>query len=300
MTLPANAVADAGARYRHLALHARGGIGTRPGDRRVPGRPDVSGIEPEAWTAYTPGDDLRHLDWNAAGRLDTLLVRRFTAERDVEVHLLVDTSASMGAVAADRKMETVATLGLALAAIGLQSGYAVRLTLLEDGAVGRRSARHHRRAGLLAIADLLGDVVPHGTLDLGAVLGDWAHRRRERGVVLVLSDLLVDPATLVPALGAMRARGVAAHLLQVLGPSEWSPGLDAGGVLEDAESGATHAIACTPDVLARYRALLDAHQAAVAAVAASNDAVHACLVSDRPVADFVGGELVRRGLVRPR
>lgn len=293
-------VVDAAERYRHLALHVAGGIGNRPGERRVPGRPDVSGIEPEAWTAYTPGDDLRHLDWNAVGRLDTLLVRRFTAERDVEVHLLVDTSASMAAVASDRKLETVATLALALAAIGLQSGYAVRLTLLEHGGVGRRTPRHHRRAGLLALAALLDDVAPHGALDLGAVLGDWAHRQRERGVVFVLSDLLVEPASLEPGLTALRARGFATHLLQVLGPTEWQPEPDAGAVLEDVESGATHAVACTTDVLARYRMLLAAHQASLAAVAARTGASHTCLVSDQPVAEFVGGELVRRGLVRPR
>jgi uncharacterized protein (DUF58 family) len=300
MNLAPDAVVETAARYRHLALHVAGGVGTRPGERRVPGRPDASGIEPEAWTAYTPGDDLRHLDWNALGRLDTLLVRRFTAERDVEVHLLVDTSASMAADPADRKMETAAALALALAAIGLQSGYALRLTLLEDGGIGRRSARHHRRSGLIAMAALLDGAVARGTLDVGAVLGDWAHRQRERGVVIVLSDLLVEPTTLEPGLAALRARGLAAHLLQVLGPSEWRPGIDAGGVLADAESGATHTIACTSDVLVRYQALLEAHQEAIGAVARRTGATHACLVSDRPVADFVGGELVRRGLVRPR
>ncbi len=300
MSIAANLVADTAARYRHLALHVAGGVGTRPGERRVPGRPDVSGIEPEAWTAYTPGDDLRHLDWNALGRLDTLLVRRFTAERDVEVHLLVDTSASMTAEPADRKFETTVELALALAAIGLQSGYAVRLTLLEDGDVGRRSARHHRRSGLIVLAAMLDGAVTRGALDVGAVLGDWAYRQRERGIVFVLSDLLVDPATLEPGLAAVRARGLAAHLLQVLGTSEWRPGVDAGGVLEDAESGDTHTIACTPDVLRRYRALLDAYQEAIGAVARRTGATHACLVSDRSVPEFVGDTLVRRGLVRPR
>jgi uncharacterized protein (DUF58 family) len=300
MSVTAETVAATAVRYRHFALHVAGGVGTRPGERRVPGRPDASGIEPEAWTAYAPGDDLRHLDWNALGRLDTLLMRRFTAERDVEVHLLVDTSASMTADDADRKMATTAELALALAAIALQSGYAVRLTLLEDGGVGRRSARHHRRSGLIAMAALLDGAVARGTLDVGAALGDWSHRQRERGVVFVLSDLLVEPATLEPGLAALRARGLAAHLLQVLGPSEWRPSVDAGGVLEDAESGAMHTIACTPDVLRRYQALLDAHQEAVGAVARRTGATHACLVSDRPVAEFVGGELVRRGMVRPR
>ncbi len=292
--------AAAVARYAHLSLHLTDGVGDRPGERRIPGRTDVAGIEPEAWTPYTPGDDLRHLDWNAFGRLDALLVRRFTAEREVVVHLLLDTSASMDACADDHKLATAAELALALATIGVSSGYALRVTLLEDGGIGRRSARHHRRSGLIPLAAMLGEATARGALDVGAVLGDWAHRHRERGVVFVLSDLLVEPASLEPGLAALHARGFAVHLLQVLGRSEWEPNADAGGTVEDAESGALHAVACTPAVLARYRELLAAHQAALAGVAARTGATHACLLTDTPVDAFVTGELVRRGLVRPR
>ncbi|HEV7735258.1 MAG TPA: DUF58 domain-containing protein [Candidatus Binatia bacterium] len=292
--------AAAVARYAHLGLHLAGGVGDRPGERRIPGRTDVTGIEPEAWTPYTPGDDLRHLDWNALGRLDTLLVRRFTAEREVVLHLLLDTSASMDACADDHKLATATELALALATIGVSSGYALRLTFLEDGGLGRRSARHRRRTGLIALATMLGDATAGGALDVGAALGDWAHRHRERGVVFILSDLLVEPASLEPGLAALHARGFAVHLLQVLGRSEWEPSAHAGGSFEDAESGAVHTVACTPTVLARYHELLEQHQMALAAVASRTGATHACLLTDTPVHAFVTGELARRGLVRPR
>src|SRR5207244_4799115 len=105
--------------YDGLALHVRRGMGERAGDRRFPGRPQPSGIELEAYSAYAPGDDLRHLDWNAYGRLDTLLVRRFTAEREVLFHLLLDCSASMGVPVRDGKLAAACELALALAAIAL-------------------------------------------------------------------------------------------------------------------------------------------------------------------------------------
>src|SRR2546425_8890831 len=107
--------------YEGLALHVRRGMGERAGDRRFPGRPQPSGIELEAYSAYAPGDDLRHLDWNAYGRLDTLLVRRFTAEREVLFHLLVDGSASMGVPARDRKFAVASELALALAYVALSA-----------------------------------------------------------------------------------------------------------------------------------------------------------------------------------
>ncbi len=86
-----------------LGLHVGGRMGTRPGERRFPGRPQATGLEVESHSPYAPGDDLRHLDWNLLGRLDTLLMRRFTAEREVVVHVLGDASGSMGLPAPDRK-----------------------------------------------------------------------------------------------------------------------------------------------------------------------------------------------------
>src|SRR2546430_15079859 len=113
-------------RYDGLALHVRRGMGDRPGDRRFPGRPQSSGIELEAYSTYAPGDDLRHLDWNAVGRLDALLVRRFTAEREGLVHLLLDCSASMGAPVRDGKLAAARELAMALAQVALAGNDAVR------------------------------------------------------------------------------------------------------------------------------------------------------------------------------
>ena len=61
------------ARFHGLVLRVPGGAGEQGGQQRVPGRADAAGLEVEAYRSYTPGDDLRHLDWNALGRLDALL-----------------------------------------------------------------------------------------------------------------------------------------------------------------------------------------------------------------------------------
>jgi hypothetical protein len=100
--------------YTRLALRVRRGMGERAGERRFPGRPQAAGIELEAYRPYTPGDDLRHLDWHALGRLDVLLVRRYTAEREVLFHLLVDGSASMDVPADDGKLAAARELAMAL------------------------------------------------------------------------------------------------------------------------------------------------------------------------------------------
>jgi len=301
MSGPARAAAARlGAVAARLGLHVRGRMGVRPGEQRFPGRPQPSGLEVEAHSAYAPGDDLRHLDWNLFGRLDTLLMRRFTAEREVVVHILVDTSASMGTPAGDGKWPATAELAIVLAAIALGSRHAARVVVLRDGA-HRASLVHRRRAGIAAMAELLDATTPAGRLDLGRALGEYAHRHPEGGAALVLSDFLLEPAALEPGLAALRGRGYAVYLLQLLGRSEVEPARTlASGELVDVESGERHAVSLDADVLARYRELLAAHQDAMCALAGRHRAAWASFVSDTPALEIATRDLVRIDLVRAR
>ena len=82
-------------RLERLALVARRTFrGAGAGERRA--RAAGSSIEFRDHRAYSPGDDLRHLDWNLLARLDRLYLKRFHDQQDVTLHLVVDASASMG------------------------------------------------------------------------------------------------------------------------------------------------------------------------------------------------------------
>jgi uncharacterized protein (DUF58 family) len=278
-----------------LALRVRRGMGTRIGDRRVPGRPQPSGIEIEAHAPYVPGDDLRHLDWNALARLDVALVRRFTAEREGEFHLLLDLSASMGV---DGKLDAARALAAALVAIALGANDAVRLALLPGDAAPSVSSLV-RRGAARDLASALDAATARGAGALGTALELHARRHSRPAVALVVSDFLVDPAELARGVGALRARRWDVALLQVLARRELDPPADEG-LLVDAESGATHAVRVTPAVRAAYAAALARHLAALADVATATGALYARMTADEPVADFVTGALARTGLVRRR
>ena len=291
--------ARAAALSSRLALHVRRGMGARTGDRRFPGRPQPWGIEMEAYGAYTPGDDLRHLDWSALARLDVLLMRRYIAEREVRFDLLVDTSASMGLPAGDGKLAVARELAMALAWVALASNDAVRVGLLGGGGAPIVSPVYRRRASARPIAERLTGAVAAGALDLGAALEAHARRYPAPGAALVISDLMAEPASVERGVLALRARRYEVVLLQVIGRGELEPEV-AGGVLEDVESGARHPIAVTPAVRTRYRTLLAAHLAALGAVAERTRTTYARLSSDASVAEFVTVELGRLGLVRRR
>lgn len=286
--------------YTRLALRVRRGMGERAGERRFPGRPQAAGIELEAYRPYTPGDDLRHLDWHALGRLDVLLVRCYTAEREVLFHLLVDGSASMDVPAGDGKLAAARELAMALAWVALGSNDAVRVALLPGGGrVPAVSPVHRRRASIRRVGELLGGAGAAGALDLGAALEAHARHHPAPGAALVISDFMTDLAGLERGVLALRARRWEVALLQVLGRGELEPDFT-GGVLADVESGATHPIALTPALRARYRALLAGHLAALRAVAERTQAPYACLVAGDSLPDFVAVELGRLGLVRRR
>lgn len=289
----------AAALYSRLALHVRRGMGARVGERRFPGRPQASGIELEAYRSYTPGDDLRHLDWNALGRFDVLLTRRYVAEREVLFHLLVDCSASMGVPAGDGKLAAARALATALAWVALGSNDAVRATLLAGGREPVVSPIHRRRASVVGVGELLASATAAGALDLGAALEVYGRRHPAPGAALVISDFMMDPARVERGVLALRARRWEVVLLQVIGPRELEPDFS-GGVLADVESGATHPVLVTATVRRRYQALLADHLAALRAVAERTQAVYARLVAGEPIEEFVSGELGRLGLVRRR
>ncbi len=287
-------------RYDGLTLDVRHGMGGRTGERRFPGHPQPSGIELEAYGAYAPGDDLRHLDWNAFGRLDALLVRRFTAEREVVVHVLLDRSASMDVPAHDGKLATAIEVAMAVAYIALAANDAVRIALLGDEEP-RVSPVFRQRASATRVAELLSDAGARGATGIGAALERYARMTPQPGAALVISDFMAEPAEIERGVQALRARGFEVRLLHVIGARELDPRREfTRGILADVESGARHPMILTDDALARYRALLGAHLAALAAIAERAGTAYARCATGTPVSTFVTTELPRLGIMRRR
>ena len=100
-----------------------GGIGERPS-----GMAGVGTIFHEHRT-YTPGDDVRYVDWNAYARLRSLQVKVYELEENLDVHLIVDRTASMGQ-GVTSKLHTGCRLAAMVGTTSLARGDTVRLTFL--------------------------------------------------------------------------------------------------------------------------------------------------------------------------
>src|SRR3954463_13975416 len=85
---------------------------------------------------YTPGDDLRHLNWKLYARHDRLYVKEYDADTNLNLYLLIDVSASMRCASRGRsKLHYAASLAAAVANLALRQRDAVGLTLFADRVV---------------------------------------------------------------------------------------------------------------------------------------------------------------------
>src|ERR1700732_5147261 len=111
---------------------------THRAGRRTVGRHQGGGIEPENFREHASGDDLRFLDWNAFARLADLTIRTFRAERQLEITIMGDASASMAVPADDDKLGLALALGAGLAFIGMNKNDPVRFAVFAGRRGGSR------------------------------------------------------------------------------------------------------------------------------------------------------------------
>ena len=179
-----------------------------------------SSIEFAEHKEYAPGDDVRHLDWKAAARIDRLYIKRFEDETEMRTYLLLDVSASMGYQRTSiSKLEYGSMLCGALAYLLGQQGDPAGLLLFEEKTrqyLPPRTRPGHIRdlLGLLESAYPAGRTAPEGAL---AQIGELAERR---SLIVLLSDLLDAPPLVSDRLRQLRARGHDVVLFHLLDPDE--------------------------------------------------------------------------------
>ncbi|XAM00726.1 DUF58 domain-containing protein [Phycisphaeraceae bacterium D3-23] len=198
-----------------------------------------TGAEFHDYRPYTPGDDLRAIDWKLYGRTDRYYLKRFRQETDLNLHLAVDGSASMAFAALDpkrgkqplpTKLDTAKRLAAALALLAVRQGDRAGLCVFDTQLRCHHPASGSMRQLQTMTADLEQTTPAKGPADLGASLQQLGATLGRRGVVAVVSDLLDEPDGLLRSIDRLRHAGSEVVVFQVLTPDE----LDLGGAGERA------------------------------------------------------------------
>lgn len=218
---------------------------------------------------YSPGDDLRYLDWKVYGRLDRYYIKQFEQETNLRAYILLDASRSMGYRSRDVDM------GVALSkweyACYLTASLAYLITLQQDAialivfadkilhSLPPRSSRGH----LNNLFGLLERIEPHGATRMTPVLHQLAENIKKRGLLILLSDLLDDQEEVLRGIKHLHHRGHDVLVFHVLDPDELRFPFRGQIAFEDVETGAlirtdatavvTHYIERMENWIERYR-----------------------------------------------
>jgi uncharacterized protein (DUF58 family) len=210
-------------------------------------------VEFAEYREYSPGDDLRYLDWRVLARTDRHFIKQFEAETNLSCYILLDASGSMDfTTARETRLDYGAGLAAALSLLMLRQGDQAGLVVF-DNAVRqfippRGNARHFS-----AIVDALERLRPGADTDVAAVLHEIAERIRRRSMVVLISDLFDDPEALLNGLQHFRHRHHEVIVLHLLDDAEIEFPYDRVTLFEGMERG--EEIVVDPRVVAEsYRA----------------------------------------------
>ena len=167
---------------------------------------------------YVPGDDLRHLDWKIFGKADRFVIKQYEEETNLRAHLFLDQSESMN-YAHDggmSKFDYAATGCAALAFLIQQQADAVGLSLFDEKVI-RQIPPSNTRASLGNVFGALEQAkTRQQKTKIATVLHDLASQLRQRGMVMIFSDLFDKAEDIVKGLREIQSRGhdiVVFHIL---------------------------------------------------------------------------------------
>jgi len=244
---------------------------------------------------YTPGDEIRHIDWKAYGKFDKYYVKRFEQETNLRAYLVVDASGSMGYRSDPSgltKLELASMLAASLGYLLVRQQDAAGLLLVQGrvtSAVPPRASASH----LGPVVDALQAARAEGETRLEAAV-DWIieHAPR-RASVLVFSDLLDRDERIVKKLAQLGRRKHEVTLFHVLDPAELEFPFDDPTLflsMEDDRQVEAHGREVRKGYLeALARWLEDTRRAAAEA-----DVDYAMCRTDRPLEDVLLPFLARR------
>ncbi len=172
---------------------------------------------------YTPGDNPQDIDWLVYAKTDKYYIKKFEAETTITGYLVLDLSQSMGFTYRQEltKFEYAVSLAAALCYLMVHQQDPVGLITF-DTKLRQSLAPKSKRTQLGNILALLSRLKPTGETDIAHSLNQIAALLRQHSLVMIFSDLLGDPNSVLQSLRRLRHRGNDVILFHILDESETS------------------------------------------------------------------------------
>lgn len=206
---------------------------------------------------YTPNDDYRAIDWQLYARMGKLFIRLFEEVQEFDVHVVIDTSASMSEVFPEKRSLAL-KLAVALSYLGLVSQHRVNIYSFGQ-TVKTEIAMLKGQGNITRVLQQLAGLPFGGLTDLEKCFRDFRPARQKFGVIFLISDFFGRDLNSAGN-GLIRNASTWAgesHAIQLIHPQEREPELDGELQLRDSETGELRRIWMTKREGERYREIFD-------------------------------------------
>ena len=170
---------------------------------------------------YTSGDNISDIDWNVYAKTDRYYIKKFQAETNLTGYMVMDLSGSMGYTYRQEltKFEYSISLAAALSYLMIHQQDPVGLIAF-DQKVCQSLSPGSKRSQLGNILSLLAKLKPAGTTHIETSLFQVASMLKHRSLVMLFSDLLGDPETILKAIHRLRFAGHDLIVFHILDEAE--------------------------------------------------------------------------------
>jgi uncharacterized protein (DUF58 family) len=230
---------------------------------------------------YAPGDDLRYLDWKVFGRTDKFYLKQYEDETNLICYLVLDVSESMSYRGPDSSLSKLEYAQCLAAWLVLQRQDAVGLVTF-DRQVCESVTPSSNASHLATLLSVMENAPARGKTSVGNVFRELSRKMSKRGIVLVISDLFDDPASVLSGLRHLRHRRHDVAVLQLLDPAEMQLPFDVPTRFRGLE-GAGDIAADPHSIRASYRAEVDRFLTQIKRGCLDSEIDYRLLTTDQPL-----------------
>lgn len=196
-------------------------------------------VEFAEYRQYCPGDEIRHIDWKVFGKTDRYYIKQFEEETNLACYVVLDASASMAYKSNEEgmsKLEYGSCMAACLSYFMMMQRDATGLIVF-DTQVRTMLPPRLRHSHLTHILTELENNAPGGETNIASPLHDLAESMKRRGLVILISDLLDDPVSVLTAMQHFRFLGHEVLVFHVMDSAELTFPFDTMTEFTDLETG---------------------------------------------------------------
>ncbi len=257
-------------------------------------------IEFAAHREYSPGDDLRHIDWKVWSKTDRLYIKEYEEETNLKCHLLVDCSKSMryGEASGWSKFDYASTAAASLGYLLQQQQDSVGLVLFSNKIDQMLKPSSHPSHLKLMLHELE-KTEPSDVTDIAEPFLSLGGALRQRGMVVLFSDLFLAPEVLAKSLDQFRLRQHEVIVFQVMHQDELEFPFQDNTLFRGMETDAQ--LHTEPRALRKtYLEAVERHQASVKKTCAAAGVDHVLMDTSRPLGEVLSSYLNFRARTRKK